>query len=102
MAELRLRSLDRLSYFRKQRRMRVPEGMRRNAWLLNPVAGRRKFTVVAILRTECSSARSGKEQIVRPARLFPGAMHLEHFAQTLTDWQNTVAAVRFRSAKITV
>jgi hypothetical protein len=43
MAELRLRSLDRLSYMRKQGRMRVPEGMARNSWLLGTEDGRGVF-----------------------------------------------------------
>jgi hypothetical protein len=64
MAELRLRSLDGLSHFPKKRRMRVPERMPRNAWLLDPVASWRKLTVVEIFRTEWSSMPSGEEQIM--------------------------------------
>ena len=46
MAQQRLRGLDRLSYFREQRRMGVPERVPRNTWLFDPITRRREHTVV--------------------------------------------------------
>lgn len=68
MAKLRLRSLDGLSHIRKQRRLRMPEGMPRDTWLLDLVTSWRKLTVVEIFRTEWSSTRSREKQIIRPAQ----------------------------------
>jgi hypothetical protein len=68
MAQQSLGGLDRLSYFRAQRCMRVPERMPRNAWLFDPIARRRKHAVVEVLLAERRAARRARHQAVRKSR----------------------------------
>jgi hypothetical protein len=76
--------------------------MPRNAWLLNPVARWREFTVIEVLRTEWSSPWRGEEQIVRAGFCPVGTLRFEHFTKSRADRKHAIAAVRLRSAEITV
>jgi hypothetical protein len=80
--------------------MGVAKGMPRNAWLLNPVARRREFTVVEVLRTEWSSPWRGEEQIVRPGFCPVGTLRFENFTKTRADRKHAIAAVRSATSRV--